>query len=174
MSSHPESHAEAPKSAGTEHVGRAKDPAIVRRSQKPVNFIKAIPQWIALAIAFFMIVSWMKSCGDEPEVVGQASQQQQSQSYVPQVVVEEARSMRVFDIPPEGLRVYLRSGWQDFPLHGAITIETPDGTILTDEPGVPHDFGFQPDGMYTFRSKPVGEKRGVRIYNFWRREHSID
>ncbi|MBP6883735.1 MAG: hypothetical protein KBC06_00685 [Candidatus Pacebacteria bacterium] len=44
---------------------------------------------------------------------------------------------------------------------------SPVGPILHDEPGVQHDFGFQPDGLYIIHADPQGSRRGVRLYNQW-------
>jgi hypothetical protein len=72
------------------------------------------------------------------------------------------------DIPAQGgLAVYLCPGWQDYPQGGAITITTPSGRVLKDEPGVLHNLGDQPEGIYIFRADPPGSKRKVRIYNRW-------
>lgn len=76
-------------------------------------------------------------------------------------------TFQTFDIPAEGLRVYLYPGWKDSPLGGAITIEFPGGVTLRDAPEVINHIASQPEGIYIFRAYPVGSKRQVRIYNRW-------
>lgn len=172
MSSH-DTHAEAPKNAdGTEHVGRAKDPAIVRRSKKPVNFIRAIPQWIALAIAFFMIVSWMKSCGEEDEASSQEASGQVTQPAPQQVVVvqkvgKEPTLYKFADFPNDCAMMELRSDASFYPKGGAVTIHPPKGgTPWKDVPGVPstRDGTNQPPGWYMV-CKDSPEAWGVEIWN---------
>lgn len=77
------------------------------------------------------------------------------------------RTWRIFDIPKEGLYIHLESVWQDHALGGNITITTPDGVVLYDEPGAEHNYGKQRGGTYVFRANPPGEKRQVQIENSW-------
>jgi hypothetical protein len=83
------------------------------------------------------------------------------------VPAERPWTFQTLEIPPEGLPEYLYQGWKDWPKGGAITITTPSGEVLHDKPGVKVNFGFQPNGVYTFRTDPVGSKREVQIYNRW-------
>lgn len=118
---------------------------------------------LAAIIAFCLLVQrwWVR-----PSPV------QTSQQTTPAVVhvpgpCEGAWSFRTIDIPPAGIPVYLCEGWKDFPLGGGITITNPGGVVLQDEPGTPHDFGFQEDGLYVIRPNPAGSPRQVNLYNRW-------
>jgi hypothetical protein len=70
-----------------------------------------------------------------------------------------------FDKTSKEIKVYLRSGWKDYPKGGGVKIITPNGNILEDKPGIDKNFGYQPEGWYIF----CGEKNttGVEIYNYW-------
>ena len=87
-----------------------------------------------------------------------------TQSIVP---AEKPWTFRTLEIPAGGLAVQLYSGWKDFAFGGDITITTPGGQILKDQPGVNHQWGLQSDGMYVFLADPAGSKRSVQILNRW-------
>jgi peptidylprolyl isomerase len=102
-------------------------------------------------------VELLSVSADAPAATTQATALQRTWSY------------RTFEIPSEGVRVYLYPGWTDQPLGGAITITTPNGNILPDRPEgwQTRSFGYQPEGFYVFRADPKGSKRNVEIYNLW-------
>ncbi|HTE49051.1 MAG TPA: hypothetical protein VK675_04045, partial [Candidatus Paceibacterota bacterium] len=83
------------------------------------------------------------------------------------VMVQPVETFRTLDIPAQGLPVYLRQGWKSFPIGGSIIIVNPSGRRIEDKPGEMRDWGFQPDGIYTFHADPPGSSRKVRIYNRW-------
>jgi hypothetical protein len=83
------------------------------------------------------------------------------------VPAEKPWTFRTLEIPIGGLTVQLYSGWKDFAFGGDITITTPGGQVLKDQPGVNHQWGLQPDGMYVFLADPAGSKRSVQILNRW-------
>ena len=76
-------------------------------------------------------------------------------------------SEKTLKIPPGGFSVTLYRGWRVHPLGGNITITTPSGRVLHDEPGSNHDFGWCPKGNYIFLADPPGSERSVDIYNQW-------
>lgn len=61
-------------SSGKEHVSRAKDPAIVAESQKPIQWISNILRWVGMAILLILAIAWLKSCGEDnkPQTTTQA------------------------------------------------------------------------------------------------------
>lgn len=71
------------------------------------------------------------------------------------------------DIPAEGGKLSLQSGWKIESIDGVLNIETPSGKVLREEPGVKNSVGRQPDGVYTLKSDPPGQARKVKIYNCW-------
>ena len=83
------------------------------------------------------------------------------------VPAEKPWTFRTLEIPAGGLAVQLYSGWKDFAFGGDITITTPNGQVLRDQPGVNHQWGLQPDGLYVFLADPAGSKRSVQILNRW-------
>src|SRR3989344_2245013 len=78
------------------------------------------------------------------------------------VPVERPWTFQTVEIPAEGIPIYLYQGWKDWPKNGPITITTPGGQVLQDQPGAENHFGFQPDGMYIFRADPQGSNRKVQ------------
>lgn len=81
---------------------------------------------------------------------------------------ERPWTWQTLTIPPRGLPVYLYPGWQDSAFDGDITITTPSGRVLHDEPGANHNFGIQwkPE-IYIFLADPPGSPRKVNILNRW-------
>ena len=67
---------------------------------------------------------------------------------IPTVQVHE----KVYEITDEGTFIYLHPGWKDYPTD-TITIQTPIGKILEDNPNITTNFGYQPEGWYKFKGK---------------------
>jgi len=128
-----------------------------------------VPNSATIVVVILLLII-MSTCNDKG---GDPSPPPSGTDTTPQdptaVVVQTQRpwTIQTFDIPEGGLPVYLYPGWKTFPLHGKITITTPSGQILHDEPGVLYNFGWQNEGGYTFQADPIGSKRGVGIYNRW-------
>lgn len=85
----------------------------------------------------------------------------------PQIQVLPTLHVNMYNIPLDGLRVYLHPGWKDFPKLGAIIIVTPNGTKLKDKPGEINHFGYQPEGWYTIYRDPIKSERLVQILDTW-------
>jgi hypothetical protein len=162
------------------HVSRAKDPAIVAESQSILKTIGKAFLILALVITLWGVHSWISSAKIRAEedqkakaVATKAAAEEALKNPTPPAIqrtiapAEKPWTMRTMEIPAEGLPVYLYQGWQDFPIGGAITITTPGGQVLHDKPGVINHFGFQLDGLYTFRADPVGSTRQVQVMNRW-------
>lgn len=140
--------------------------------------VESAPSWAwssfgVLLVLLTLVLLIMSTCsGDDDDPVSPSTPTSGS-GYVPHTrtmpTVDLSWSHQTFDIPAQGLPVYLYPGWKDFAFGGAITITTPSGHVLHDEPGVNHQWGFQPAGMYIFRADPMGSRRSVQIYNQWRR-----
>jgi hypothetical protein len=105
-----------------------------------------------------------RRAGDGKCVVGTPPPPPAPHTVVP---AEKPWTFRTLEIPAGGLAVQLYSGWKDFAFGGDITITTPNGQVLRDQPGVNHQWGLQPDGLYVFLADPAGSKRSVQILNRW-------
>jgi hypothetical protein len=83
------------------------------------------------------------------------------------VPAERPWTTRTFDVPDEGLRLYLYAGSARYPKLGGVLTHTSSGVSYVDLPGVDHDGMNNPDGWFTFLPNPPGSKRRIEIYNRW-------
>lgn len=176
-----------------EHISRAKDIGIVREAQKPIGRIKAIFGWLAVMLVIFSVFFSIRSCrakadmtkcqnidadwvkiptgfyrGDDGKCI--AGTPPSPPTPAPPAMVtpaERAKTPRTFDVPQEGLRVWLEGSPEIFPKLGGVRVETPSGRSYIDLPGVDLYPGYEPPGIYTFRPDPPGSERKVQIYNRW-------
>jgi len=88
---------------------------------------------------------------------------------VPRVLApaERLRTSRTFDIPAEGLRLWLEPGSDRYPLGGGVKTLTPSGRLYVDRPGVNFPGESNSAGWFTFLPDPLGSKRQIEIYNRW-------
>jgi len=86
------------------------------------------------------------------------------QSFVP---AERPWTSRTFDVPAEGLRLWLEPGSARYPKLGGVKTQTPSGRLYVDLPGVDHDGMNNPAGWFTFLPDPPRSKRKIEIYNRW-------
>ncbi|MEK7219492.1 MAG: hypothetical protein AAB687_02355 [Patescibacteria group bacterium] len=100
--------------------------------------------------------------------VSPPSAQQEQQRNVQQ---QRPKTSRTFEIPQEGLRVWLEEAPATYPKLGEIIIKTPSGRVIHDKPGIDTfrsgSEPFEPAGWYTFLPDTPGSKRKVEIYNRW-------
>lgn len=136
--------------------------------------LENVPNWtgmVVIAICLLIVIfGGVKSCNEKKEAKKVAAEKYAAAPPpAPRVLAPTERpwSFKTVEIPPEGMSVYLRSGWRGFTQGGAVIITSPGGKIFHDKPGVPTQLGYQPDGMYVFRGDPVGSKRSMVIYNRW-------
>ncbi|MBI5139712.1 hypothetical protein HZA26_03845 [Candidatus Nomurabacteria bacterium] len=73
---------------------------------------------------------------------------------------------RTFDVPDEGLVVYLCQGMESFPT-GAVTMTNAEGRLYHDSPEKPARLGYQKNGVWIIRPDPIGSNRKIRIFNRW-------
>jgi hypothetical protein len=74
---------------------------------------------------------------------------------------------RTFDIPENGLRLWLEQGAATYPKLGIVEITTPSGRVIKDTPGIDKNGGYESAGFYSFKADPPESKRKIEIYNRW-------
>lgn len=156
------------------HVSRAKDPEIVRESQKIIRLISRTFWVVAIILALWGIFSWASSKMEKAKTE-KAAALERARTNPPSarviIPVVRPRVPRTLEIPQEGLRIWLEESPAIYPKLGVIIIETPSGRIIYDQPGMdtfrPGSEPYEPAGFYTFRPDPPESIRRVEIYNRW-------
>jgi len=123
---------------------------------------------IFLGIALMLTIG---NCRHKYTVAKQAAEEFARTNRPPAVsvarqVVERPLVFRTLEIPPNGLSVKLYKSFKTWPKGGPVSITTPWGEIITDQPGVDTKFDQQ-DGIYIFLADPKGSERKVEILNKW-------
>lgn len=156
----------------TSAIHRNVDPEIIRESQKVFTVISGTLYTVAaLALVLVMLLGIKNCCtslfNKGKAAVSKINNHLPPPGELPSVASVEApdgsSEWKTFDVPEDGVRVHLGRAWYVHPIGGDITITTPDGVVLHDEPGAQHVYGPQPDGFYIIRADPPGAKRQVRI-----------
>lgn len=157
MSDHHDDHHDATSQDTTGHVSRAKDPAIVEKSQRHLGCISSFFVLGALMVLVWMIFGYCSKPDDKSkDSPSTASTQTTAPLVYTSPDVLPPHPTPIMDIPPGGQVVHLRVGFEaiTFGCHLTAIRSGSTGKPIDIIDGEVHTAGFQDEGDYIVRPNP--------------------
>lgn len=151
------------------HTSRAKDPAIVREAQKPIEFISGILGTAAIGLVVLFLIFWGRGCANErkDKKAEARSTATYATTYTTPQVVKVGKEEVTHRFGSDGcVEVFLKGSWTSYPqpLDQEIHFFDQQGRLVLKQ-GVKKQGSSLSAAQYRICKAPKSEATGVQIWN---------